>query len=101
MNRRSFFTQHFGPESELFRHLFHRWLGVSFISLNGQIRQENHTKTSLLRALPVFRLLLFLLGNPAGASAEERHTTQSQILIKGTYAIFIKYALIKLDEITL
>ena len=58
-------------------------------------------KTSLLRALPVFRLLLFLLGNSAGDSAEERHTTQSQILMKGTYAIFIKYALINLDEITL
>ena len=55
-------------------------------------------KTSLLRALPVFWLLLFLLGYPAGASAEERDTRR-----KATrrYAIFIKYALINLDEITL
>ena len=55
-------------------------------------------KTSLLRALPVFRLLLFLLGYPAGASAEERDTRRRAT---GRYAIFIKYALINLDEITL
>ena len=44
MNRWGLFPQHFGLESELFRNFFHRWLGVSFISLNGQIRQENHTR---------------------------------------------------------
>ena len=55
-------------------------------------------KTSLLRALPLFRLLLFLLGYPAGASAEERDTRRKAT---GRYAIFIKYALINLDEITL
>ena len=61
-------------------------------------------KTSLLRALPVFRLLLhcIFIGIPSGSlCGGERHKTQSHILIKGKYPIFIKYALINLDEITL
>ena len=98
MNRWGLFPQHFGPESELFRHLFHGWLGVSFVSLNGQIRQENHTKPlSPARFLFFDYCSFFFIGIPSGnLCGVERHKTQSHghILIKGICAVFIKYALI-------
>jgi len=67
------------------------------VKLDKKTRQD----LSPPRASCISIIAIFIGISSGSLCGGERHKMQSHILIKGKYAVFIKYALINLDEITL